>query len=219
MKQTKQAQKRRGAGRPGTARSNAHKEAILEAATQVFLDKGYSAVRMAEIAERAGASKGTLYALYPNKMELFIGLFRRRLATKISPSDREQMVMLDRPIEESLELIGTKLLSWVGSEEARRWQRLIVIESERFPELVRLFWESGPAIAAKNVSVCLTAAAEAGLIQIGNVEDAANHFLGITLGVHFTRNSLGLPLLITGDNETRIWVRSAVAVYLDGYRR
>jgi len=218
VKRPKKALKRRHAGRPAASETDAHKELILDVATQVFLDKGFSAASMAEIAERAGASKGTLYALYPSKMELFIGLFRRRLAARISSSDREKMVLPDRPIEESLELIGMKFLSWVGSEEGSRWQRLVMSESERFPELGRLFWDSGPGIGARNLIQYLDAAAKKGFIQISNAEEAANHFLGITLGVFYLRNSFGLPPIVTGDAQTRAWVRGAVAVYLDGYR-
>ena len=75
---------RRTAGRPAVSQSEAHREAILEVATRVFLERGFSGASMTEIARRAGASKGTLYALFPNKTELFVGLFRRRLAKRIS---------------------------------------------------------------------------------------------------------------------------------------
>ena len=147
---------RRTAGRPIIAESEARRDAVLEVATRVFLERGFSGTSMTEIARQAGASKGTLYALYPNKTELFVGLFRRRLAKRITPSDRESMIALDCPIEEALERMGMKLLSWVGSEEGRRWVRLVITESERFPELVKLVWKSGAGNGQQGRNAILT---------------------------------------------------------------
>lgn len=62
------------------------------------------------------------------------------------------MIALDCPVEEALERIGTKLLSWVGSVESRRWIRLVISEPERFPELVKLIWETGPAVGTRNLT-------------------------------------------------------------------
>lgn len=208
---------RRTAGRPAAVESESHRDAILEIATRVFLERGFSGTSMAEIAERAGASKGTLYALYPNKTELFIGLFRRRLAKKITPSDRQAMIALDCPVEEALERIGMKLLGWVGSDEGRRWVRLVIMESERFPELVKLFWENGPAVGTKGLIQYFRSASEAGLLRIDDPQLAANHFMGMALGMPYVRNSLGMPTLIAGDAATKVWLQSVIAVFLLGY--
>ena len=208
---------RRTAGRPIIAESEARRDAVLEVATRVFLERGFSGTSMTEIARQAGASKGTLYALYPNKTELFVGLFRRRLAKRITPSDRESMIVLDCPIEEALERMGMKLLSWVGSEEGRRWVRLVITESERFPELVKLVWESGPAMGNKVVTQYLRSASEAGLLHIEDPQLAAHQFMGMAMGMPFVRNSLGLPTLIEGEAATRAWLQGVISVFLHGY--
>lgn len=69
----------------GTKAQRVHKPAaereaeILEAAAILFARQGYRSVEVQEIADRAGAGKGTVYRFFPTKEELFLGALRRRL--------------------------------------------------------------------------------------------------------------------------------------------
>ncbi|MBV8884138.1 MAG: helix-turn-helix transcriptional regulator [Chroococcidiopsidaceae cyanobacterium CP_BM_RX_35] len=58
--------KKHGPGRPRDDERELRNEAILEAATAVFLEQGFARASTDEIARRAGASKQTLYSLYPS---------------------------------------------------------------------------------------------------------------------------------------------------------
>lgn len=49
---------------------------ILRAARSVFIDKGYLAARVEDVAKRAGLSKGAVYFYYSSKRELFLSLVR-----------------------------------------------------------------------------------------------------------------------------------------------
>jgi AcrR family transcriptional regulator len=48
---------------------------LVEAACAVFADKGYASTRVAEIAERAGVGKGTVYEYFSSKEELLFAVF------------------------------------------------------------------------------------------------------------------------------------------------
>ena len=52
---------------------------ILDAAEQMFFEKGYNATKMDDVAEKAELSKGTLYLYFKNKEELYFGLTHRAL--------------------------------------------------------------------------------------------------------------------------------------------
>ena len=52
----------------------AREEEILQAAFDVFTEKGFHGARMLDVASRARASKATLYARYPSKEALFEAL-------------------------------------------------------------------------------------------------------------------------------------------------
>ncbi|HEY1722578.1 MAG TPA: TetR/AcrR family transcriptional regulator [Magnetospirillaceae bacterium] len=60
---------------PRRKRGRERVAALLDAAAQVFAEKGYDAATMAEIAARAGAAIGSLYQFFPNK-ELIAGALR-----------------------------------------------------------------------------------------------------------------------------------------------
>ncbi|MGR6914726.1 TetR/AcrR family transcriptional regulator [[Actinomadura] parvosata] len=52
----------------------ARRRQLLSAAQEVFVENGYHAAAMDEIAERAGVSKPVLYQHFPGKLELYLAL-------------------------------------------------------------------------------------------------------------------------------------------------
>lgn len=74
------------------AAKDARRQALVHAAAEVFGERRYAAVSMAEIARRAGVAKGTTYLYFPTKETLFLDLFLRRLGEwieEIMPPLRE----------------------------------------------------------------------------------------------------------------------------------
>jgi len=57
--------------------SEERKDQILEAAADVFVEKGLQKSRMDDIVEKSGLSKGTLYWYFKSKDDIFIGIFER----------------------------------------------------------------------------------------------------------------------------------------------
>ncbi len=57
---------------------------LLQAAAQVFADRGYAGTRVAEIAQAAGVSNGALYAHYPSKAGLLVGALRAHGRTRLA---------------------------------------------------------------------------------------------------------------------------------------
>ena len=56
---------------------------LLAAALELFVERGYAATRLDDIASRAGVSKGTLYLYFSNKHELFEALVRETIVPKL----------------------------------------------------------------------------------------------------------------------------------------
>jgi AcrR family transcriptional regulator len=68
------------ATRSGTRQSaEERREEVLTAATTEFAKRGYHAASTASIAERAGISQPYIYALFPNKKELFLAAHARMI--------------------------------------------------------------------------------------------------------------------------------------------
>jgi AcrR family transcriptional regulator len=61
------------------ARHDAYRDLILEAAEQVFAEKGYADAKVADIAQAAGVATGTVYGIFPSKQHLYRAIHRANL--------------------------------------------------------------------------------------------------------------------------------------------
>lgn len=95
-------------------------ELIIQAAAEVFEEKGYYDASMDEIAARVGISKGTIYAHFPGKEELVVAIFRRDLQTflleidaviEVEPTPKAKLEALLQFIYTGLYSKQTRLLS------------------------------------------------------------------------------------------------------------
>ena len=53
---------------------------LLAAALDLFVEKGFAATRVEEVAQRAGVSKGTLFLYFPSKEDLFKAVVRKNIS-------------------------------------------------------------------------------------------------------------------------------------------
>jgi len=74
--------------------SEERKDQILDAASEVFTDKGLQKARMDDIVEKSGLSKGTLYWYFKSKDDIVIGIFERLFARELA--DLSSLVTDDR---------------------------------------------------------------------------------------------------------------------------
>lgn len=116
-------------------------EAILEAAMQEFLARGYAATSMDKVASAAGVSKATVYSHFQDKERLFTALIQQMVQCKFravfSPQDAQTLQGEPRII---LRRFATHLLDTAMSNpQLLDFIRLIIGESGRFPELARAF--------------------------------------------------------------------------------
>ena len=156
-------------------RGDARRAAMLEAARDVFLAHGYEGAQMQAVALRAGASKETLYRYFPNKAALFeavIGDIADRLGGRVSDP------AADMPVREALAAFGISFLEGVLRSDALALHRLAVSEAERFPELGRVFQETGPAAVRGRLTDYLTGAAARGALDCADPDHAAALLLG-----------------------------------------
>jgi len=187
-------------GRPRLDRDT-RREAILDVATQVFLEQGFAAASMSEIAARLGGSKGTLYNYFKSKDELFEAYVQNRCVLNL---DEMYAVGPDgESVRDTLTRIGHAFLRRVLSEENLRHFRLIVAEAERAPEFGRLFYESGPQLAQLRLANRVAEWAERGLVEAPDPALAARQFFGLVQNRFFKARLCNyLPELTEEQIET-----------------
>ncbi|MBZ9656255.1 TetR/AcrR family transcriptional regulator [Phyllobacterium lublinensis] len=130
---------KRPRGRPQVRCDDDTKSLIIEAANAQFHTSGYAAASISTIAQNAGVSTKTLYRLFPNKADLFACMLTDRIDSfflAINPDAYK-----DEGLREGLERILTAYGALTLSEDTIDIIRLVIGESDRFPELAASFYE------------------------------------------------------------------------------
>ena len=125
-----------------SSQARSKQEKILDIAAELFLERGYDAVSLDDILERAGGSKTTLYSYYGGKEGLFAAMVERVTAAKMGMFRDLDPAQLDP--KAGLTAIGRRFMTLVNDPEGRAFYRMMIAEAERFPALARTFYESSP---------------------------------------------------------------------------
>jgi AcrR family transcriptional regulator len=119
-------------------RKEARPQELLDAALELFSQKGFAATRSEEVAARAGVSKGTLYLYYPSKEELLKAVIHQRLSSQIAAI----AVEVEKHEGSSAEVLQEVLTAWwIGVLESPSSAvfKLVITEVLNFPELAQFY--------------------------------------------------------------------------------
>lgn len=209
--------KKRSPGRPPAHEAVAHKEAILDAATDVFLECGFSGASLAEVVRRSGASKQTLYSLFRSKAALFEALMHRYLNMSPSPNTPATFDTAE-PVEAILHKVGMGAVLGILGKQRQELYRLIVEEADQFPELAAEFWHRGPARARAQLTKLLDLLVLEKRLEIDDTARAADHFIGSLLWAPLVRFTLRLELPLKTNQDIELWVQGSVDAFIRAHR-
>ncbi len=148
---------------------------IINGARIVFLDQGFDAASMCEIARAAGVSKATLYVYFKSKEHLFETIFeeeRRAQVERIFSLDHE-----DIDVETVLTNLGCEFMQYLCKPERAAPIRTVISIAIRMPELGQQFYDAGPGTGITRVQAYLNAQVKAGTLKIPDTEVAAAQLL------------------------------------------
>lgn len=125
-----------------TERGRQRRRAMLDAATQAFLEHGFEGTTLDMVIERAGGSRGTLYSSFGGKEGLFAAVIAHMIEEIFDDSADQP-----RPaatLSATLEHFGRRFLTSLLDPRCQSLYRLVVAESPRFPAIGKSFYEQGP---------------------------------------------------------------------------
>jgi len=202
--------------KPLRHRLEARRRAFMDAATKVFLEKGYAGATLDDVIARSGGSRQTLYALFGGKQGLFEALVAERSASIFEPFIAAEIA--DLPPEEILPKLGARYLAIVTTKEALGVYRIVVAESAARREIGEAFWRAGPGNARTLLARYFATQAERQVLALDDPEQAAREFVGMLLGTMHMECLLGLRGT-PAPAEIEASVRNVVRQFLDGCRR
>lgn len=189
-----------------TSQGRERKQQLVDAAVELFADRGYSSTRIADICDRAGVAKGLYYWYFPTKHDLFVELvrsMRRRLR-------QAQAAAMD-PSADALERLrqGTEASVRFIAEHAAYFS---FVEVERSgPEMAEILAE-GSDVYLRDVLALVTEAQRDGLLPDSEPTLVA---LGVVGAVSSFTNAWRNGRVTVGVDELAgfvgDWVMGAVA--------
>lgn len=163
---------------------------VVQGAREVFMADGFEGASVDDIARTAGVSKATLYSYFPDKRLLFM-----EVATT------ECRLMADRtldligecaPPREVLSIAACHLVPFLLSPFAQQCFRICLAERDRFPELGRAFYASGPEMGREKLSEYFHEAIARGELVIDDVGMAADQFAELCRAKLWVRAVFGI---------------------------
>lgn len=193
------------------------RDAILAAATRVFLRHGYDGASMDLVAQEAGAARRTLYNQFPAGKEALFRAVVERVWSAFPVLDIVAEAETQADPEIGLRRIAAAVAAFWEPPLAVDFLRLVIAEGPRFPDLIDSFFQVGKTPAMSAVRAYIERQAELGTLDIKNGERATRQFLGL----------IDEPLLwirVIGRDETftrgerQAVIDEAVAIFLSHYR-
>lgn len=195
------------------ARRNGSREAIVEAAERLFLQRGFGSVTMDELAEAAGVARRTLYNQFASKEEIFREMLLRvsgQLETAFPPG-----IETRGEVEDVLRLIARMILGLHKNPEYLGFLRMVVADSRQFPWIAEEF-AAVMEPQAERLTRYLAHLTAMGILDCRSPMLAAHQFMGML-------NQLSLWPWMTGRKRVPVpeedIIEETIRMFLQHYRR
>ena len=190
---------------------------ILDTARQLFLERGYDATSLDDVAAASGVSKTTVYNNFEDKE----GLFR---AVVLAVTERAEQIISelgatlsgDEPVAGRLTAVARALAYGVLNPAVVQLRRLAIAEALRFPAIVTAYWERAPARTLALLTESFTQLAARGELDIDDPAAAAAIFAYAVLGL-YQDQALLQPSRQPGRADLDQHVGQVVAAFLRAY--
>jgi AcrR family transcriptional regulator len=191
----------------------AKRRQIMDGARTVFLNAGFDGASMNDIARSAGVSKGTLYAYFASKDELFEAIIR---AEKAQYAERLCVFKREGDVRDMLTDFGVRLIRRMSEPGTLALGRVVIAAAEKFPHVGRAFYEAGPFYGATRLAAELSALEKAGSLNVPDPERAAWQFVDLCQSYVYQRLLFGVVQSLSLQ-EIEDSVTAGVEVFLRAY--
>lgn len=199
-------------GRPRDAGKNS---AIIDAASDMFLERGFDGTSMDAVARRAGVSKQTVYSHFSSKEQLFGDAIHAAISAYYP--DRALAEVENHTLEADLRAVCYQLATLLMSDRAIAMFRLLVTAAAKSSRLGEILWQSGPADIQKQLAAFLQTWVDKGALKIENPEKAGQQLVALVKEPAHFKISIGIQPMLTAE-EINACVDDAIASFLKLYR-
>lgn len=190
------------AGRPKNLQK---RQQILTAASDLFLQQGFSASSMDNVAQQAGVSKQTVYSHFENKEALFTAVIQHKVDEY--QLDGETAACQQLSLETRLTNIARRFVSLLQDPAVNAMYRVVIGEIKTAPQAAELFYQAGPQHSFDMLQELIEQSNVSHLSQT-DTQRIAVEFFNLLKGEYHMKAMLGLPCELTPEQENGLVDRS-----------
>ncbi|MBE7365948.1 TetR/AcrR family transcriptional regulator [Ramlibacter pallidus] len=206
-------------GEDPAAKRERRKEArpgeLLDAALDLFVEKGFAATRSEEVAARAGVSKGTLFLYFPSKEELFKAVVRENMSGRFAEWAEE----FEKFEGSTAEMVRYCMNIWwerIGATRASGITKLIISEARNFPELAAFYQQEVIRPGTELVRRMLQRGVDSGEFRELDIEYAVFNITAPMIFLIMMKHSLGACVPQDYPLDPQRYLQAQVDVLLNG---
>lgn len=187
------------------------RQRILEAASEIFYAQGFAGASLDAIAGAAVVTKRTIYALVGDKAAIFQAVCTEGAASVGSIPFPQ--VVLKTSLEDALSDLARILMEHALSPQLVALSRVIMLESQRFPNLAQDILEAGRAMMHGGIKSVFAQLERQGVAHFTDLEGGAETFYDVVVGNRGFRATIGFDERFPTEAE----IRRRVSVFAHGY--
>ncbi len=171
-------------------RKDARPQELLDAALDLFVERGFAAARSEDVAARAGVSKGTLYLYYPSKEELLKEVIRHHVINPIA--EGVQIIRgFDGPTPDLLALMLRLWWERIGETRASGIVKLMTSEVRNFPEIAQFYVDEVVEPSHRMLAEVIRRGITRGEFRELDVDQVVHALVGPLVFLALNKHSLG----------------------------
>jgi TetR/AcrR family transcriptional regulator len=171
-------------------RKEARPQELLDAALDLFVERGYAATRCEDVAVRAGVSKGTLYLYYPSKEELLKEVIRHNVIHPIV--EGEGLILgFEGPAPDLLARVLRMWWERIGETRASGIVKLMTTEARNFPEVAQFYVDEVIAPSNRLLAQVIQRGVDRGEFRAVDLPEVVHALVGPLVFLVLHKHSLG----------------------------
>jgi AcrR family transcriptional regulator len=194
-------------------RKDARPQELLAAALKLFVERGFAATRLDDIAKSAGVSKGTLYLYFSSKEELFKTMVRETIVPMLGQAEE----MVSQFGGDSADLFRAVIRNWweaMGNSDLAGLCKLMLAEASNFPELAQFYNDEVIERSHRMIISMLERGVARGEIRPLNLELAPQVLISPIIMMMISRYSF--PACKIDDAQTDQYIEQYIDIVLRG---
>jgi TetR/AcrR family transcriptional regulator len=197
-------------------RKEARPGELLDAALDLFVEKGFAATRAEEVAARAGVSKGTLFLYFPSKEELFKAVVRENISGRFQEWNQEFLTFEgDTP-----DMLRYCMKVWwerIGESKASGITKLIISEAQNFPDIAAFYQQEVVRPGQDLIRRILQRGVDRGEFHVVDPDYAVFSITAPMIFLIMMKHSLGACIPMDYPLDPQRYIASQVETLLHGF--